>query len=386
MKKKLNKGLAKLLPAASKWKKTDVKPVPIPKAPLGTCLNCGAPLYGKYCLACGQRDSEVSKPYWSFMEDLSDQLVSPESRFWRTLGSLILLPGTMTRDFLMGKRARYIPPIRLFIYSIVVFFAALFIFDVAIFKLSMVPAASIFTEDDKKDALVSLDQQLLDAIDKDPKLTQVLTNLRENIAARPVMEGVSPLSITGERFRYYPNLRMFVPLGTEEGVEISDEMIEDFIPTQAAEEGETLVGEYLRRVANGFKRAAQDPRKLNNSLNIWVPRVMIIFVPMFGIFLWFFYWGKGHYLFNQLVFSLHFHSYIFVVLTFFIIAQALWGQGISMVLFLAAVPLYLFIALKVASKNGWIRTALKFSVISFFYMIGLSVMLASIFFLGLAEI
>jgi hypothetical protein len=46
----------------------------------------------------------------------------------------------------------------------------------------------------------------------------------------------------------------------------------------------------------------------------------------------------------------------------------------------------LFLSLKNAFGDGWLKTFLKFAVISVFYAIGFSIMVATVFLRGLAEV
>jgi hypothetical protein len=60
--------------------------------------------------------------FWELLKDAGDLLASLDSRIWRTLGLLLFRPGRLTLDYLQGKRARFVPPVRLFIASSIVFF------------------------------------------------------------------------------------------------------------------------------------------------------------------------------------------------------------------------------------------------------------------------
>lgn len=355
------------------------------------CTNCGAPLYEKYCAVCGQRHYTGKNPYWEFLEDITDQLISPESKLWRTFFHMLVLPGVMTRNYFRGMRASYAPPIRLYLISLVAFFSALALLDVAVFKLSMVATESVFTEAERQEALAEIDERIMAATeqDQDPKVIEVLDEVRAGLLARPVTERSGLLSVAGSSFQYVPNLKMFAPLDEGQDIEVTPEMVGDFFEITAPVEGTGWFRDFIRRVQNGFVRAAEDPGKLNNSLNIWLPRVMVIFVPMFGLFLRLFYWGKQHFVLNQMVFSLHFHTALFFFLTFFLIAQALFGaaaEALGTTLFIYGFPAFLFFSLKNAYGDGWLKTIPKFAVISVFYAIGFSIMLAAVFLMGLAEV
>ena len=54
-------------------------------------------------------------------------LVFFDARIWRTLGLLIFRPGTLTHNYIHGKRARYISPISLFLLAV---FAMFFVFAI----------------------------------------------------------------------------------------------------------------------------------------------------------------------------------------------------------------------------------------------------------------
>jgi uncharacterized protein DUF3667 len=96
---------------------------PSPTAPPAkACLNCGAELTGTFCAACGQRDIP---PYPSVRELAVDafwELSGWDGRFASTVRALVRHPGRLTLDFLQGRRARYISPLRLYLMTSLVYF------------------------------------------------------------------------------------------------------------------------------------------------------------------------------------------------------------------------------------------------------------------------
>ena len=86
------------------------------------CLNCGAPLTGHFCAGCGQRDVP---PYPSVRElaiDAALEFSGWDGRLASTLRTLVRQPGQLTREFLEGRRARYISPIRVYLTASLVYF------------------------------------------------------------------------------------------------------------------------------------------------------------------------------------------------------------------------------------------------------------------------
>ena len=90
------------------------------------CLNCGTELRGQYCGHCGQRATSRLISLWELVRDAFGDLFEFDSRLWRTLTPLLIRPGRLTRDYLEGRRARYMPPFRMYLVLSVIFFVVAF--------------------------------------------------------------------------------------------------------------------------------------------------------------------------------------------------------------------------------------------------------------------
>ncbi len=77
---------------------------------------------GKYCSACGQSVEYHLHSMWDLLGEAAEVLTHADSRLWRTLGSLVSRPGWLTRQFIDGRRARYLSPFRLYFVLSVLFF------------------------------------------------------------------------------------------------------------------------------------------------------------------------------------------------------------------------------------------------------------------------
>ena len=88
------------------------------------CLNCGATLGGKYCAVCGQH-AHVHRTLRAFFHDLAAGLVNFEGKVWRTLPLLAWRPGQLTREYIEGRRVRYVSPVALFLFTVFVMFAVI---------------------------------------------------------------------------------------------------------------------------------------------------------------------------------------------------------------------------------------------------------------------
>jgi hypothetical protein len=86
------------------------------------CQNCGAALRGPYCAACGQRHDPHVHSLGHFVAEAAETLTHADSRLWRTVATLLLRPGQLTREFFAGRRADQLPPFRLYLVVSVAFF------------------------------------------------------------------------------------------------------------------------------------------------------------------------------------------------------------------------------------------------------------------------
>ena len=89
------------------------------------CLNCGSVLAGPHCHQCGQR---VRGPVRRFREVLGEFLRAVfdlDSRTLRTLKPLFFQPGRLSREYFDGRRASYVTPLRLYLFSSVLAFFAI---------------------------------------------------------------------------------------------------------------------------------------------------------------------------------------------------------------------------------------------------------------------
>ena len=86
------------------------------------CSNCGAELSGRYCGACGQRADTAAHSVGHFLSEATESLTHADSRLWSTMLTLLRRPGLLTHEFFAGRRARYLPPLRVYLIMSVMFF------------------------------------------------------------------------------------------------------------------------------------------------------------------------------------------------------------------------------------------------------------------------
>ena len=94
------------------------------RPPLTHCENCGAPLAGRYCAQCGQAAIDYRRSFRHVIVDVLDSFLNWDSKFFATIGWLIVRPWHLTNEFLAGHRVRYLHPLRLYLLASILFFFA----------------------------------------------------------------------------------------------------------------------------------------------------------------------------------------------------------------------------------------------------------------------
>jgi hypothetical protein len=86
------------------------------------CLNCGAALTGAYCARCGQKATRPDPALRDLLHETTHELAHWDGKVPATLKTLFLKPGQLTIDFLAGRRARWLTPLRVYLICSVAFF------------------------------------------------------------------------------------------------------------------------------------------------------------------------------------------------------------------------------------------------------------------------
>jgi len=89
------------------------------------CANCDSKLTSdeKFCHNCGQKTDELNLKFKHFISDLISDSFNLDSKIFISLKLLLFSPTVLTKEFLHGRRTKYIPPVRLYlIISLIYFF------------------------------------------------------------------------------------------------------------------------------------------------------------------------------------------------------------------------------------------------------------------------
>ncbi len=91
-----------------------------------TCLNCKATLYGRYCHVCGQENLEPKESVWHLVQHFFNDITHFDGKFFATVKLLLRKPGFLSAEYVAGRRASYLNPIRMYVFTSAFFFVILF--------------------------------------------------------------------------------------------------------------------------------------------------------------------------------------------------------------------------------------------------------------------
>jgi hypothetical protein len=92
------------------------------------CLNCKSVIYGRYCHVCGQENTEPKETFWGLITHFVYDITHFDGKFFDTTKYLLFRPGYLAYEYLRGRRASYLNPIRMYIFTSAFFFILFFSF------------------------------------------------------------------------------------------------------------------------------------------------------------------------------------------------------------------------------------------------------------------
>lgn len=207
---------------------------------------------------------------------------------------------------------------------------------------------------------------------------RALTNLDPNMLANTVVSGSEDGGFNIGDLPYDFDVDMFVPNDRQEREGIKQEDLDYILEDPSTPQ-------IVKDATANFMEALQNPREFNKLFNEWLPWALVVLMPVFALILSLTHWGGRRYYLNQLVFALHFHSFLFVLLTVLAFVVPKFEAGSAFAFFWWTTSVYLIIALKVGQKQGWIRAFLKAGFIWVSYFIIMVWTMAAVMFFGISD-
>lgn len=92
------------------------------------CLNCGSWIHGRYCHVCGQENIEPKESVGHLVGHFFKDITHFDGKFFSTIKYLVVRPGFLSGEYMAGRRAAYVNPVRLYVFTSAFFFLLFFAF------------------------------------------------------------------------------------------------------------------------------------------------------------------------------------------------------------------------------------------------------------------
>lgn len=306
------------------------------------CRNCGELLAGPYCSHCGQREGRGDLTFGEVIAELADEFFNWDSRIWRTLVPLVFRPGFLTAEFIAGRRARYVPPFRLYLIISFILFLV----------ISLLARDTVDLETNGSGGLAG------QAVQEEGEVNQGETQAGKDTST-DLRFDLRPRSAPDLETSDEPVIAPVV-VGDRDG---KNRVSVDLGISLADEDSAQWLKDLDQRLDENAKKLEDNPAAFIDLLVDYLPQMMFLLLPLFALLLKCCYlFSPFHYL-QHLVFSLHFHSFAYLLyLAGELVKHWLYPEGIGGLLTLAFV-LYLPLALRRTYGSGLAGAAGKSLVI-----------------------
>lgn len=224
------------------------------------CLNCRGELIGPFCSNCGQRAVPPHPTARELAGDAVHEFTGWDGKFAATIRTLLRRPGELTRQWLEGRRVRFISPLRLYLTASLLYFV-------------VAAAAPTVTTSDGRAMFVGLRFNLtatgMDAVSRPERVADAASRSFESRTGSGITQA--------ERDSALAEIAAAPP--------------------------------YLQPM---LRKMVDDPTALRRAMGRLMPRVLFVLLPLFAGILALFY-RRRHYP-EHLYFAIHLHAFFFVAL------------------------------------------------------------------------
>lgn len=325
------------------------------------CLNCATIVQGRFCHVCGQENIEPKETFWSMLFHFFNDITHFDGKFFTTLKDLLFKPGFLSAEYIRGRRASYLHPIRMYVFTSALFFLVFFAATDPRSAIRMTPDQPYSAG--KRDSIMKL---VAEKLKNDP------SNLNLQAQFTILADTSKPVSYS-EIVPYSDDFNILGTFGGKYTTRAEYDSVQQSLPP-GERDG------WLKRLWN--KRAVEfnekyryqralSMEKLSVGIVQKLPYLLFVSLPFFALLLQLLYIRrKNFYYADHGIFSVHHYIFSFILMLFVILTDQLYdvtGWSVWEILIritTVAWVVYLYIAMKRFYKQGWIKTFFKFVLLN----------------------
>jgi hypothetical protein len=303
-----------------------------------SCFNCGESLKNEenYCPNCGQKNMDLNISFNELLKDFASDYFTFDSKFLRTVFPLLFKPGKVPKDFIEGKRLKYIAPLRGFLF---LSFISFFLWGLSVNIDPLIKSAdeTILLPDSLENSAFQ-NQVYLDSISQ-----------AEGFNLQIIPDSASSDSSNSNSLSY-----LFDKKNSPQ--EIADSLGNDNSP-------------FIKKIIYQFVKIYQADRAVVRRYFMGNLSIVLLFVqPFFALLLKLFYFRKKDFFYiEHLVFSLYFHAFVLLISIFLFFLSLVFEIDLLLFWVFLLSLFYLIFGIKNFYSQGLRRSFFKGLFISFLY-------------------
>ncbi len=333
------------------------------------CLNCEHPLdmSDRYCPNCSQANSTKKLSLKDFFDEFFSSLISYDSKLLKTLSALLLRPGSITRDYIEGKRTSYTNPFR-FLLSLAIVYFLMLNFSGNLTDLDRFGESANKPIEMTGPFSFMLDSPEVDEIREGIEKGQLQNGDSLNFSSwdtKSITEHNDSLILKDPKgyFLTLDKKGFFERLGTKSeffNTLLRKDSVYTFKDVQEKYQIEpSLENEKAFNASRSALKVSRRPGTFISSLISKLPFLIFFFLPFFALFIWLMYIRKKYTYTDHLIFSFHNQSLLFILLIISFLLDTAFGwttNGIFLLIF----SIYLYKAMRNFYRQGRFKTIVKY--------------------------
>jgi hypothetical protein len=285
------------------------------------CLNCGAALHGRFCHYCGQENIEPKDSFWHLVTHFVYDIIHFDGKFFSTIKYLLFRPGFLSHEYLRGRRADYLHPIRMYVFTSAFFFLIFFSFyqkeDAVVIKTDKDTPAEVFQKLETERARLQNELAKQPASYKNNTLMKKLKRVEDDIVMlqkdSTLVDNVKSLSkgdftlVSFGKKEYTDNLRTVKEYDSIQALLPKAKRANFFV--RAVDRQEL----HLKEKYNGDGSAIF--KAISNKFIHLFPQILFVSLPLFAFLLCMLYIKhKQFYYVNHVIYSIHLYCAVFIII------------------------------------------------------------------------
>lgn len=355
------------------------------------CPNCGSGRPDRFCSRCGQNDRDYMRGLWSVVYEFFREMFELDSRLFRTLKALLFKPGYLSSEFARNRRATYMSPVRLYLFTSFLFFLVLSISaggwlsnldlsdadvemgvddDPATADSALAVADSVLAAVDSALADRGLpaglgigalvDGATADVAPAGPASALAAAEAQIRAGDEQESQALDPARLEAFKARLRPeHARKVDDMLSRPDESVAKQVMRGLVASGDAGEPGGLLG-WLARYGRGLGiDLFHDPRAFLQEAIGNLPIAMFFLLPVFAMILALCYLRRKRFFVEHLVFGMHIHTFAFLMLAAALLVPGEATGNWVKLFFVVVSPFYVPIAMRRFYGEGWGWTLVK---------------------------